>query len=522
MPDNADRAMARQLRGSTLLLSGRAFSIAITLAVQVLIVRALSQSEYGAFAYALAVVLIVEVFALLGLDRAVTRFVAIYHERQDPARLFGTIVLVLGTILAVGLAASVSLYALRSLIGDLMPRDTRMIDVMLVLIVLGPVTALDRVSESLMAVFGRHRAILLRKQIAAPLLKLGVVALTLVLNGDAMFLAAGYVLSGVIGLAISLPLLAAELGRLGLRHHLRRGALRFPIRETFSYALPLLSTDIAGIARNSIDAVLLGYFRGPVAVASLRAVQPIARLNDTVSWTFIILFMPQMARFFARQDSDGANHFYWQTALWQAVLSFPIFAVTFSLADVVTTVLFGQRYASSAPIVGLLAVGLYTSAALGPNGRTLEIFGRLRTVVVGNVAAAGLNLGLLILFIPRYGAFGAAMAGTIAYVGQNLYYQIWLPRGAGIQMIPQHVAVYAAIIVATLVLAISQLITDLPILVRVVVAIITSVGVLWSGRSVLNVADSFPEVARIPVLSRFFASSSSQRQSITAGRERRH
>ncbi|MFN8476214.1 MAG: hypothetical protein U0074_00090 [Kouleothrix sp.] len=67
-----------------------------------------------------------------------------------------------------------------------------------------------------------------------------------------------------------------------------------------------------------------------------------------------------------------------QTAVWTSVLSFPIFALTFSMANPLTVILYGQKYASSAVLLALLSFGYYFNAALGFNGLTLKVYGRLR------------------------------------------------------------------------------------------------------------------------------------------------
>ena len=94
----------RQLRGSTLLLTGQVFSRGANFATQILIVRYLSQADYGAFAYALSIVTLATSLTIFGLDRAVTRYVSIYHEQRDYNRMFGTLVMVFGTIISLGLA----------------------------------------------------------------------------------------------------------------------------------------------------------------------------------------------------------------------------------------------------------------------------------------------------------------------------------------------------------------------------------------------------------------------------------
>src|SRR5215212_1347190 len=111
-PRAKHNSSSRQIRGSSLMLVGRAISMAVTFTIQVLIVRYLTKANYGAFAYALSFVTLGQTIATLGLDRAITRFVPIYHERRDYNKMFGTILMVLGTVLSIGLTLVLLAYGL--------------------------------------------------------------------------------------------------------------------------------------------------------------------------------------------------------------------------------------------------------------------------------------------------------------------------------------------------------------------------------------------------------------------------
>src|SRR5919197_3246576 len=82
----------RHLRGSALLLAGRVGALGANLITQVLIARYLSKSDFGAFAYALSLVLLAESVVTLGLDRAVPRFLPLYEERGEYDKFTGTLV----------------------------------------------------------------------------------------------------------------------------------------------------------------------------------------------------------------------------------------------------------------------------------------------------------------------------------------------------------------------------------------------------------------------------------------------
>ena len=65
-------------------------------------IRYLSTSDFGALAYGLAVVSFFRIFASLGLQDAIPRFVPIYRENREYGKMFGTILLVVGAVLATG------------------------------------------------------------------------------------------------------------------------------------------------------------------------------------------------------------------------------------------------------------------------------------------------------------------------------------------------------------------------------------------------------------------------------------
>jgi O-antigen/teichoic acid export membrane protein len=238
-------------------------------------------------------------------------------------------------------------------------------------------------------------------------------------------------------------------------------------------------------------------------VAVFRAVHPTATLNQLVMASFNTLFTPLAARMFARNDREGINHLYWQTAIWIAVFSFPIFALTFSIAHPITVFLYGTRYEQSAIILALLSFGYYFNAALGFNGLTLKVYGKLRYVVVLNIVTAVANLGLNLLLIPRYGALGAAIGTTATLIIHNVLKQAGLRLGTGINLFEwRYFRVYVTIILGALGLLLFQVVTSVPVYFSIALAGFVSFMVLRLNRHMLNVSQTFPELLRLPLMRR--------------------
>ena len=505
MPRTKHTAANRQIRGSSLLLIGRTLSMAVNFVVQVLIVRYLSKTDYGAFAYGLSIVALGESIGTFGLDRAITRFVPIYHERRDYNKLFGTIILVISTIVSIGIVLILLLYSLQGLVAQSWIKDPRALDLALILIFLAPVQSLDDLVVGMFAIFASPRSIFFRKHILAPGLKLTVVLLLILGHSDVFFLAGGYLAAGAIGVGLYGIILFRVLQRQGLFAHFNFQTLNIPAREIFAFTIPLMTSDLVYILMNSSDAVLLEHFRGTVDVAAFRAVQPAAGLNQLVMMSFQLLFTPLAARLFARGDREGINNLYWQTAIWMAVIAFPIFAVTFALAQPLTVTLYTKSYADSATILALLSLGYYFSTALGFNGLTLKVFGKLRYIVIVNILAALVNVGINLLLIPRFGPLGAAIGTCGTMIAHNVFKQAGLLLGTGISLFDwRYLKVYLVIIASGAGLLLIQQLTASNIYIGLALTAMVSLVVVMVNRKSLNVGQTFPELLRFPLARRLF------------------
>src|SRR5882762_380357 len=324
-PVTSQIAISRQIRGSSLLLLGRLLSLGLNFVVQVLTVRYLSKSDYGAFAYALTVAGLGSFIAGFGLHKAVSVFIPVYHEQGNYDKVFGTILLTVGTILSLGLIFVVGAYSLQGYIAQSFVTDRKVLPLLLVMIVGVPLQALDSLLIGMFAIFSKPRAIFFRKYLIVPGLQLIVVLLLIFWRSDVYFLTIGYLAASISGVIICALTLLRELNNQGLLQKFNFHTIQYPAREVFGFTIPLLSSDLVFMLRSSLVVLLVEHFRGTIDVAAFRAVLPVAMLNMIVYQNFAYLFTPLASRMFVRNDREGINQLYWQTAVWIAVISFPIF-----------------------------------------------------------------------------------------------------------------------------------------------------------------------------------------------------
>jgi O-antigen/teichoic acid export membrane protein len=490
----------RQVRGSSLLVVGRVAAMFISLATQVIIVRALTKTDFGAFAYALTLASSARILLSLGQGKLLSRFLAKYEEEGDYNRMFGAIFVALGTIAATSTATIGALFVFSdALVGTAVDSEAA-IRLVLILVLIAPIEALDQVFVSLFAVFSKPRAIFVRKYLLTPGLRLVVVLLLVALNADVTFLAIGYVVAGLVGILIYVALLVRVLRENQLLKEFRLRSVVLPFRAVFAFSFPLITGELALLSLNVGGVLIIGYYHSLDDVASFRAVFNSARLNIAVTSAFVTLFLPVAARLHARNDIAGLRHNYWHTAVIMAVLTFPIFALTGPLAQDTTVVLFGERYADSGAVLALLSIGYYSNAILGFNAFILQIFGRLRYLVGVNVLVVIVNIGVCYLLVPQFAAVGAAAANCAALLVQNVLNQLALRRCLGTGFVDrQYVRSYALIVGAAVALWAFQLL-GLGLVAGLIAAVVTSLVVLVGTRRALELGDTFPELRRVPIL----------------------
>ena len=312
------------------------------------------------------------------------------------------------------------------------------------------------------------------------------------------------VLASLAGLMLYVGLLVKLLKERHLWHELDPRTVVLPFRAVFEFSFPLITGELALLSMKVGGVMVLALFHPMAAIATYRAVFGIARLNTAVSTSFSTLFLPTIARLHARGEIDELRDSYWHTAAFVAVSTFPIFALTGPLAPATTVALFGERYADSGVVLSILAIGYYLNVVLGFNVYTLQVCGRIRLLVGVNLFMASLNIGLCFALAQELGPVGIAVANCAALTSQNLINQWALRRAIRTGFVPRGSwSCYGLILAGTVLLWGFQLALSPGIVPTLVAAVLVSALVLLGSQRPLQLADTFPELRRVPVMGRF-------------------
>jgi len=500
--DSAAAATRSHIRGSSLLVAGNLISLGMNFIPHILLVRYLTMENYGLWSYALSVEAVCRNLSI-SLNEPMSRFVAIYHEKREPAKVLGTITLTFGITLFIAFAIVAAFFISPHEIAALLTKGREPAGLLLIIIFLVPLEALDVLMMNLFACYGRARMIFIGRHILGPGLRVIVIGLVLILHRGVNFLAFGSLVGQFIVLIVYCIVMVAQLKSDKLLTGMRVKDIKVPFREIFTYSAPLLVSNAITLIDTTAVVMFLGFFHDMTDVAFYRVVVPAASLNNIVAAAFAALYIPSASRLFSKGDGKGLNQMYWSTASWMAVLTFPLFALTSCFSRPVVTFLYGARYQESAIILTMLSVVFYFNVALGFNGLTLKITGKVWYVarIAGLAAVTGVILNLLL--IPKYGAVGAAIATSCTFLLHNIYKQVGLRLASGVKVFERkYVHFYSVIVIAALALFAINRMATFSIYTAILLVALTSIAVFLLVKKELKLAETFPEIQKIPLVRR--------------------
>ncbi|MGH8896660.1 MAG: flippase [Egibacteraceae bacterium] len=398
--------------GGGLNLVGAAFNNAMRFAITFLLARLLGSDDVGLYFQALAFLAVLDLLSLSGFRGALTRFVAVHRADQDPGSLRGT--LHLGLAISIGAAAvlGAALFALAPVLAQSAFHDPRLtVPLRLVAVALPPTVFTDAALAATVG-FKTMRGYVLIGLVFEPAFR---ILLTVAL------LAAGRGIEGAMEALVVTNVIAAILAGLALKRLVGppTAPAQYQWRELFAFSTVSWVAKLASIGLLWVDTILLGLYRSASEVGVYHVATRVVLMTTILMQPLNTAFAPRIAELYWRGQRESLNRMYHVVTGWILRLALPAF-VTLIVFPRELLSIFGRDFQAGATVTVLLAVGQLFDVATGPCGSMLVMSGRPRLTMIGNIAGLGLNVGLNLWLIPRYGIMGAGVAWAVSLVVVNV------------------------------------------------------------------------------------------------------
>lgn len=197
-------------------------------------------------------------------------------------------------------------------------------------------------------------------------------------------------------------------------------------RSLFLFGYPFVFTTAAYWVFGSMDRLMLAEMSDAREVGLFSIAFKLGAAISFVIAAFHLAWIPHAMKMM-REDQAYRQVYGAIFSVWLFILGMLALAIALFAREILE-LLTPQDYWEAAPTLGLAAVALAISGSTQITAIGLTLEKRTLLLALGAWAAAGLNVALNLMLIPRYGAQGSALATVGAYTLLTLFFLVATQR----------------------------------------------------------------------------------------------
>tara|TARA_B100001559_G_C16473568_1_gene610224 strand:- start:227 stop:1726 length:1500 start_codon:yes stop_codon:yes gene_type:complete len=458
-----------------------------------LLARWVGPEFLGIYSIANSIMLISEVFAKMGLETGIMRFISRLNPELDKEKIN----LLIGSSLKMVSVFSLSIMIILiissgTIVDNYFNGQSLLKPVLIIFAIAIPFNALIQISAFATQGFKRLKY----KTIVTQFLNPTILLLSMVFCY--WFMSKEYTImipiltTGVIGFLFMIIVLKKVSGF--KNNQILESKINY---ELLKFSYPLMFVTILQTLMHWMDILMLGYFTNPLTVGLYHPAARTAGLLQALLLSFLSIYAPLAAQFHSQGDKVKLSNTYQLVNRWLLIFAIPISAV-FILFPEKVLLLFGSQYLESSQVLVLLTIATFTQAILGAAGPTLSMSGYTKLVLFNSIGTFILNFGLNIWLIPIYGILGAAIATltSLTIIGLIRVTQVYFILKINFLNLKLIKPILSGLVCYSVLIAIKPLIIEYSTFITLFIAIFTSIFVFGLILFLLKIEDEDKDILK--------------------------
>ncbi|MFL3024631.1 MAG: flippase [Candidatus Neomarinimicrobiota bacterium] len=458
-----------------------------------LLARWVGPEFLGIYSIANSIMLISEVFAKMGLETGIMRFISRLNPELDKEKIN----LLIGSSLKMVSVFSLSIMIILiissgTIVDNYFNGQSLLKPVLIIFAIAIPFNALIQISAFATQGFKRLKY----KTIVTQFLNPTILLLSMVFCY--WFMSKEYTImipiltTGVIGFLFMIIVLKKVSGF--KNNQILESKINY---ELLKFSYPLMFVTILQTLMHWMDILMLGYFTNPLTVGLYHPAARTAGLLQALLLSFLSIYAPLAAQFHSQGDKVKLSNTYQLVNRWLLIFAIPISAV-FILFPEKVLLLFGSQYLESSKVLVLLTIATFTQAILGAAGPTLSMSGHTKLVLFNSIGTFILNFGLNIWLIPIYGILGAAIATltSLTIIGLIRVTQVYFILKINFLNLKLIKPILSGLVCYSVLIAIKPLIIEYSTFITLFIAIFTSIFVFGLILFLLKIEDEDKDILK--------------------------
>jgi len=396
--------LVRVAKGGGITLFGKIVTNIGRFVFAFLMARLLGAEQYGMYQLSLNAVTLLAGITVLGFDGALLRFIAIYVNRDDRERTWGTIQLGIGLPLILGSLTSIALFAFSYQVAVSVFDDIRMAPLLQISSVIVPFSILGSTLIGAVRGFKNMEYPVIAKFILQPIVKV-------VLIGIAAFFGLQVIHAVVIfgiGELLTAVTLIYYLNKLfPLKMSILSGRVDF--KAVWKFTIPDWLAGLMDTFRGNIQTLLIGSLGSIAGVGIFTVANQLNILGHDFYSSINIAAKPYIAELHDKNEKSQLESIYQTSAKWSVLVNMPVFLAMVLFPTQILSI-FGESFENGALALVIMACVNLVDVGTGMGGAILNMTGYTRLKLLNNIVSVVVSIALNVLLIPRFGVVGAAIS----------------------------------------------------------------------------------------------------------------
>lgn len=423
MSEIINQSLQKIAKGTGIIFIGTIIGMLLGFVSRVIIVRYITQSEYGIYSLALVLTSIFVTISRLGLSEGSTRYIAYFRGKKEEGKVKSVISSSIKIALITSIVLSLILYLSSDVISTSIFHSSELSTPLKIFSAAIPFTVLIGILISLFRGFD-----IVEPNVYFQNILRSVIFILFLIGGILLglsFLGVLYAyLASIAITCIAFAIYAFKklpLPTFSLKKEAGAAIAINPMgKELLLFSIPLLAVAMLDMVISWTDTLMLGYFKTPAVVGLYNGALSLAHLIPMALTSMVFIYTPIISQLYPKNLLDEIKRSYAVLTKWVFSVTLPVFLIFIFFPDIVLSFLFGSQYIGAATTLQFLALGFFVHTFLGPNGATLVAMGKTKILMWASTASAVLNVVLNVSLIPLVGITGAAVATASSLALANM------------------------------------------------------------------------------------------------------
>jgi len=409
-----DKNLLGVAKGGGITLAGKMFTNVTRFVTVFLLARLLGAEQYGLYQITLNAGTLFSGLALLGMDTALVRYVAISSARRDEESTWGTLQVGIAIPAIISALTGFALFVLAYPVAERVFHDIALAPLLQVMALIIPTLTMSDLLVGAVRGFKNMEYPVIAQFIAQPMVRL---VLIIIAGVGGLTVLQAVIIFGV-GDLVATGMLIYYLNKL---FPLRRpiAMARRDVRGMMAFALPDWLAGMLDKFGSNIQTFFIGSLSSIAGAGIFAIADQINVVGHDFYTSLSISARPLIAELHDQGERIQLERVYQTANKWSLIVNIPLFLIMI-LFPAQLLAIFGPSFVVGASTLMVLALANLVNVGTGMCGTILNMTGYTKLKFVNNSISLALSIAMDLLLIPRWGIMGAAVSNLIVILLLNV------------------------------------------------------------------------------------------------------